>query len=248
MQVQERETQYGEIVKFFGMVLSQYRLYSDKHPSAQLAIKNLVGRLEAVLGSESKLTMAFVGGRLIVNDHPLDHKKTGVAELLRETSRLRIESLIFDQGTSEEEISSFFKLIATPAKALEEMGGLKKVLEEANFKHIRLGTARIQIIKEEEAVVKKSEIGEGAGPGKGDGGKKDGAAPTGRGRKIERMEDLVDHLVKGAGEKIELTLDVERLAYEVEKKPEIVAREVVQRAEDLESLKRIVEDLGRFLQ
>lgn len=248
MQVQERETQYGEIVKFFGMVLSQYRLYSDKHPSAQLAIKNLVGRLEAVLGSESKLTMAFVGGRLIVNDHPLDHKKTGVAELLRETLRLHIESLIFDQGTSEEEISSFFKLIATPAKALEQMGGLKKVLEEANFKHIRLGTARIQIIKEEEAVVKKSEIGEGAGPGEGDGGKKDGAAPIGRGRKIERMEDLVDHLLKGAGEKIELTLDVERLAYEVEKKPEIVAREVVQRAEDLESLKRIVEDLGRFLQ
>lgn len=248
MQVHERETQYGEIVKFFGMVLSQYRLYSDKHPSAQLAIKNLVGRLEAVLGSESKLTMAFVGGRLIVNDHPLDHKKTGVAELLRETLRLHIESLIFDQGTSEEEISSFFKLIATPAKALEQMGGLKKVLEEANFKHIRLGTARIQIIKEEEAVVKKSEIGEGAGPGEGDGGKKDGTAPTGRGRKIERMEDLVDHLLKGAGEKIELTLDVERLAYEVEKKPEIVAREVVQRAEDLESLKRIVEDLGRFLQ
>lgn len=248
MQVHERETQYGEIVKFFGMVLSQYRLYSDKHPSAQLAIKNLVGRLEAALGSESKLTMAFVGGRLIVNDHPLDHKKTGVAELLRETSRLHIESLIFDQGTGEEEISSFFKLIATPAKALEQMGGLKKVLEEANFKHIRLGTARIQIIKEEEAVVKKSEIGEGAGPGEGDGGKKDGAAPTGRGRKIERMEDLVDHLLKGAGEKIELTLDVERLAYEVEKKPEIVAREVVQRAEDLESLKRIVEDLGRFLQ
>lgn len=248
MQVHERETQYGEIVKFFGMVLSQYRLYSDKHPSAQLAIKNLVGRLEAALGSESKLTMAFVGGRLIVNDHPLDHKKSGVAELLRETSRLNIESLIFDQGTDEEEISSFFKLIATPAKALEQMGGLKKVLEEANFKHIRLGTARIQIIKEEEAVVKKSEIGEGAGPGEGDGGKKDGAAPAGRGRKIERMEDLVDHLLKGAGEKIELTLDVERLAYEVEKKPEIVAREVVQRAEDLESLKRIVEDLGRFLQ
>lgn len=248
MQVQEKETQYAEIVKLFGFVLSQYRLYSDKHPSAQLAVKNLAARLEMALGSESKLTLAFVGGRLIVNDHPLDNKKTGAAELLRETHRLHIESLIFDQGANEDEISSFFKLIATPVKTLEQMGGFKKVFAEANFKHIRPGTARIQIIKEEETVVKKSEIGTGGGNGESEGGKKDGKAPAGRGRKIERMEDLVDHLLKGAGEKIELTLDVERLAYEVEKKPEIVAREVVQRAKDLESLKRIVEDLGRFLQ
>lgn len=241
----EKETQYAEIVKFFGFVLSQYRLYSENHPSAQLAVRNFLAKLEVVLGSESKLTLAFVGGRLIVNDHPLDNKKTGVTELLRETHRLRIESLILDQGATEEEVISFFKLMAMPVKALEQMGGLKKVLEEANLQHIRLGTARIQIIKEEEAVVKKSEIGEGGGEKVEE--EKKGASAT-RGRRIERMEDLVDHLLKGAGEKIELTLDVERLAYEVEKRPEIVAREVMHRAEDLETLKRIVEDLGRFLQ
>ncbi len=248
MQVQEKEAQYADIVKSFGFVLSQYRLYSEKHPSAQLAVRNFLARLEVVLGSESKLTLAFVGGHLVVNDRSVDNKKTGVAELLRETQRLHIESLTLDQGATEEEIISFFKLMAMPVKTVEQMGGLKKVLEEANLRHIRLGTARIQIIKEEEAVVKKSEIGEGGGQDESEGGKKDGAAPAGRGRKIERMEDLVDHLLKGAGEKIELTLDVERLAYEVEKKPEIVAREVVHRAEDLEALKRIVEDLGRFLQ
>lgn len=253
MQAQEKEAQYADIVKFFGFVLSQYRLYSENHPSAQLAVRNFLARLEVVLGSESKLTLAFVGGRLIVNDHPIDNKKTGVAELLRETHRLRIESLILDRGATEEEIISFFKLMAMPAKTVEQMGGLKKLLEEANLQHIRLGTARIQIVKEEETVVKKSEIGEGGGPGEGGGGKgeekkKGEAAAAGRGRKIERMEDLVEHLLKGAGEKIELTVDIERLAYEVEKKPELVAREVVHRAEDLESLKRIVEDLGRFLQ
>ncbi|MBI1993937.1 MAG: PAS domain-containing protein [Deltaproteobacteria bacterium] len=151
-------------------------------------------------------------------------------------------------------------MIATPAKTLEQMGGLKKVLEEANLQHIRLGTARIQIVKEEEAVVKKSEIGQGedggggeGGKGEGEGGKgegakKEGAAAKGKGRRIERVEELVDHLIKGAGEKVELTIDLERLAYEVEKKPELVAREVVHRAEDIESLKRIVEDLGKFLQ
>ncbi|MBI2986248.1 MAG: PAS domain S-box protein [Deltaproteobacteria bacterium] len=253
MQTQGKETQYAEVIKVFSFVLSQYRLYSEKHPAAQLAVRNFLARLEVVVGSEPALVLAFVGGRLVVNDHALDNKKTGVAELLRETNRLHIESLTFDQGATEDEFNSLFKVIATPIKTLEEMGGFKKVFEEAKLKHIRLGAARIQIIKEEEAVVKKSGVGQGGGEG-GDAGerseaaKKEKAAPAGRGRKIERMEELVEHLLKGAGEKIELTLDLERLAYEVEKKPELVAREVLRRAEDLETLKRIVEDLGRFLQ
>lgn len=251
MQPHDKEARYAEIVKFFGFVLSQYRLYSNKHPASQLAIRNLVARLEVALGSEPNLTMAFVGGRLVVNDHALDNKKTGVAELLRETQRLHIESVTFDQGSTEDETSSFFKLIATPPKTLEQMGGFKKVLEEANLQHIRLGTARIQIIKEEEVVVKKGEVGPGGGEEAGapvEEAKKEADAPKGKTRRIERVEELVDHLLKGAGEKVELTIDLERLAYEVEKKPELVAREMVHRAEDLESLKRIVEDLGKFLQ
>jgi PAS domain S-box-containing protein len=250
MQAQDRDVQYADIVKFFGFVLSQCRLYSEKHPAAQLAIRNLHARLDVVLASEPKLTLAFVGGRLVVNDHALDNKKTGVAELLRETHRLHIESLTFDQGATEEEISSFFKLIATPPKTLEEMGGFKRVLEEAEIPHIRLGTARIQIVKEEEAVVKKSEVGAGGNGVSAEAQEAEKEPPPAKpkARRIERVEELVDHLLKGAGETIELTLDVERLAFEVEKKPELVAREVVHKAEDIDSLKRIVEDLGRFLQ
>src|SRR3990172_2289671 len=224
MQDQDKEVQYAEIVKLFGFVLSQYRLYSDRHPAAQLAIRNFSVRLEMVLNSEPNVTMAFVGGRLIINDHALDHKKVGVAELLRETHRLHVESLTFDRGANGEEIGSFFKLIALPARDIEALGGLKKVLEEANLGHVRIGSARIQIIKEEEAVVKKSEIG---GNGKGEGG-----TTAGQGRKIERIEDLVDHLIKGAGEKIELSLDVERLAYEVEMKPELIAKKVIHQTQD----------------
>jgi len=126
MQDQDKEVQYAEIVKLFGFVLSQYRLYSDRHPSAQLAIRNFSARLEMVLNSEPNVTMAFGGGRLIINDHALDHKKVGVAELLRETHRLHVESLTFDRGANGEEIGSFFKLIALPARDIEALGGLKK--------------------------------------------------------------------------------------------------------------------------
>ena len=240
--MEEKETQYAEIVKRFGFVLSQYRLYSEMHPSAQLAVRNFLETLEQVSGSESSLTLGFVGERLLVNDHPLGNKKIGVADLLREGHRFHIDSLIFSKGASEDEIVSFFKVMAIPPKILEARGGFRKAFEEADFQHVRLGTSRYKMVKEEEEVVHKSEIGAG-----GSEGEKKEKPALNKSRKIERMEDFVEHLLKGPQGKVELEIDIGRLAYEVEKKPEAVAREML-RAEDLETLKRVVDDLGRFLQ
>jgi len=38
-----KERQYDGILKRFGFVLSQCRLYSEKHPSAQLAARGFFG-------------------------------------------------------------------------------------------------------------------------------------------------------------------------------------------------------------
>lgn len=244
----DKETAYAEVIKFFALALKQNRLYTEKHPAAQMAVRGFFGALERALSSEGALTFGFMDGRIIVNDHPLAGKSTGVSELLRESHRLQINGLVFERGVGEEEINSFFKIIAMPPKSVEELGGFKKVFEGKNFQYVRLETTRYKMIKEEEEVVKKSESGKGEGEREGGGKKKEEVVTPGRGRRIERMEELVEHLIKGGEGKIELTLDVERLAYEVEKKPEIIAREVVHRAEDLEALKRIVQDLGRFLQ
>ncbi len=234
------ETQYAEIVKLFGSVLNQYRLYSERHPAAQQAIRNFFSRLNLVLGSESTLTLGFVEGRIVMNDHPLDNKQTGVAELLRECDRLQIESLVFEHGVGEEEISSFFKTTAIPPKTLEEKGGFSKAFEEANFQHIRLGTTRYKRVKEEEQVVNKAEIGGGEGE------KKEESVISPPVRKIERMEEVVEHCLRGT--ESEIAFDSERLAYELEKKPDGVAKQMMHRAEDLEALKRIVRGMGRFLQ
>ncbi|MGH7773076.1 MAG: sensor histidine kinase [Candidatus Binatia bacterium] len=234
------ETQYAEIVKLFGSVLSQYRLYSERHPAAQQAIRNFSSRLNSVLGSESSLTLGLVEGRIVLNDHPLDNKQTGVVELLRECHRLQIESLVFEHGVGEEEISSLFKTMAIAQKTLEEKGGFSKAFEEVSFQHIRLGTTRYKRVKEEEEVVHKAEIGGGEGERKEEGNLSELV------RKIERMEEVVEHCLRGT--ESEIVFDSERLAYELEKRPDGVSKQMVHRAEDLEALKRVVRGMGRFLQ
>jgi len=261
----QKEAQYAEIVRLLVLALNQYRLYSEKHPAAKLAVRNFLSCLGLILGSEPTLTLGFVEGKVIANDHPLDNKNTGVADLQKAADRLNIDSLTFEQGISEEEVSSFFNVTSLPDKALGEVGGFNKAFEKANFHHIRLETAQYKIVKEDEEVVQKWEIG-------GDEGEKteedlyqeevreiESTREMDQGeaeeieqdflhkqvRKIRRIEEVIEHCLRGAEEEIDY--DIDRLAYEVETKTEGVATQMVRRAENLEALKRIVSGMGSFL-
>lgn len=237
-----KEAGYADIVKLFALALKQNRLYTEKHPAAQMAVQGFFAALQRALSLDSTLTLGFMEGRIVVNDHLLDDRKTGVDDLLRESARLHVDGLIFERGVSDEEINSCFRIMAVPPKSLEELGGIKKVFEEKNFQYIRLETARYEKVKEEEEIVKKSEIGKG----KGDGEKERGRPISQQVGKIERMEHVVEHCLLGTER--EADFNGELLTYELEKKPKGVARQMVRRAENLEALRRIVDCTGRFLE
>ena len=234
---QEKETRYAELVKLFGFVLNQYRFYSEKHPAAQLAAQNFSTSLEKILALESTLVLGSVRGRMIINEHPLDPKQNGVAGLLKECERFGIESLTFELGADSDEIISFFKLMASPAKTLEEKGGFAQAFQMAHLQHIRLGTTRYQVVKEEEEVVGRSEIG-----GKEEGNEK---VPCEQVRKIDTMEEVIEYYLTGSPETV--TFDTERLSYEVERRPKAVAEAMIRRAIHLEVLKKIVDGIQNFL-
>jgi len=235
----DTETQYGDIIKLFSLVLKQYRLYSPTHPAAQTAFRNFSAALEQAVTSAGTLTFGFMEAQIVVNEQPFDRKKTGVGDLLKECQRLHIESLIFDPGVAEAEISALVRIMTIPQKTTEETGGFKQAFDNEGFQRIRLGTSRYRMVKEEEEVVKKSEIDPGPSEAETD------APGPPQGRTVDRMEEVIEHGLTGTEKEIDF--DLERLTYEVEKKPEIVARQMVRQADNLDSLKRIVEDMGRFL-
>ena len=239
MEVHEKDIQYAEVVKHLALVLDRYRLYPEKHPAAQLAVRNAMTVLDSLLQAETNLTLGFVEGRMVVNDQFMDSKKAGVGEVLRECQRLQIESLTFERGVGEAGLSSLFKLMAAAPKTLESVGGFRSAFEQASFEHIRLGTTLFKLVREEEEVVRKGEVGPGE---KGTGEE----APAERAPRIERMEDVIEHCSKGSEGDIEI--DVERLSFELEKKPDAVAQQMLVRAEGLEGLKRIVSGMAGFLE
>lgn len=239
MEVHEKEIQYAELLKLLAFVLNSYRLYTEKHPATQLAVRNFSTSLENLLQTETAFTLGFIEGRMLANDLSMDNKKPGVPQVVRDCQRLKIESLTFDRGVGEEELNSFFKLMASPPRTLEGMGGFKTAFEQAGFEHIRLGALLFKLVKEEEEVVKKGELGPGE---KGTGEE----APAEPARRIERMEEVIEHCSKGSEGDIDI--DVERLSFELEKKPDAVAQQMLVRPEGLEGLKRIVSGMAGFLE
>jgi PAS domain S-box-containing protein len=234
--VEARVSQYAEIAKLFGYVLAQYRLYSEKHPACCQAVGNFCAKLEQILASEPTLTLGFVGGRLLANDVSIDNKITGVAELLRESQRFQVESLIFTKGVTESEISAFYGVLALPPKVLEERGGLARVFEGQGLSHVKLGTARYRMVKEDQAVVDKSRVGENNG---------DPQAAEEAKHRVETIAELFEHCRDGKFSEAEF--DFERLIYELERKYEGVVEEILRQASDLETLRQVVDLLSRFV-
>ncbi|MBI2358415.1 MAG: GAF domain-containing sensor histidine kinase [Deltaproteobacteria bacterium] len=239
MEAQEKETQYAEIVKLLALVLNRYRLYTEKHPAAQLAVRDFSAGLEKLLQTETAFTLGFTEGHILANDLSMDSKKPGVPEVIRECKRLQIESLTFARGGGEEELSSLFKLMAAPPRTLEGMGGFKTAFEQAGFEHIRLGVSLFKLVREEEEVVRREEIGRPEREARKE------AAPE-PARKVERMAEVIDHCLKGS--QGEIVFDGERLSFEVERKPEVVAEQMLRQTTDLDGLKRIVAGVSGVLE
>lgn len=235
MEVQEKETRYAEVIRLLALVLNRYRLYTGKHPTAQVAVRNFHGGLEAILRAEPAYHVGIIEGRMLTNDLSLDNKKPGVLEVIRECQRLQIEELTFAPGVREEELDSLVRLMASPPRVLEGLGGFQAGFRQANLEHIRLGTSLFKLVREGEEVVRREEVS----PAEREATKE--AA-----RRVERMEEVIDHCLKGSQGGIDF--DAGRLAFEVEKKPDVVARQMLDRAVDLEGLKRIVTGVGGFLE
>lgn len=251
------EELYGEIVKQFSLVIHQIRLYSPNHPTAQVAVRNLTAKIDEGFSSETHIAFGPAEGLLIVNDCPLDNKKTGVSVLMTECRRLEIERLILERGMDGDELVSLLNLMALPPKILQEKGGFKEVFDQADLQHIRLGTGHYQLIGEEEEIINRleEEVVEGV-----EGKEEEQVYAikeereeeiTGTGPqilRIDRMEELIPFFLNTNGTGAAVEYDIERLTYELETNPRDTAGHMLSKPESTEGLRRVVEGMALFIQ
>jgi len=236
--VESQEAFYTELVKLFSYVLNQLRLYSEEHPSAQLSARNLTAKLREILDSGTSVIFGFVEGRLIINDLNFDAKVIGVPVLLGWCKQLAIDKLTFEKGLEEQDVRATLNLMALPPKIIEARGGFKTIFEAANIAHIRVGTARHVILDEDEELVAKLKLAE----------KEDveEERPPQKVRKTDRMEDVIENCLKETKAVVEF--DADRLAFDLEKKPQEMVSQMLRLSKDVAMLKHLVGGMARFLE
>ena len=137
----------GDFIKRLAAALRGAQLYSPTHPLVRRALEALHESLTQLLADQPTVAVGIIGEEIIVGDTPLPRAAESMGEMIRRLKRLGIERIVFDRGTTPEELSTLALTIAHPERkpGQEAAGGepADPLAELAGLTHIRVG--RIQI-------------------------------------------------------------------------------------------------------
>ncbi len=231
--------QYGNWLKFLGLVLKQLRLYSENHPSVKQAMEALKIEFATLLSQNPSITLGIAGDKFIIEGAVMDSKTMG-SDFLNECRRVGVESLCFSQGLLPVEIQIFLKIMAMRPKELEAKGGFKKIFEAAELPHIKLLSARFAMVQEGQKVV--------SGEAGGGGLESTGSQRTGTGGTGIAVPGSMTELIKVFKQESsgEVSYNYDKLNQELTQEPGFVAKLMIKSAQTPQEFTRIIERMGTF--
>ena len=247
---------YSNWLKFLGLSLKQLRLYSENHPTVKQTLDILRGETDLLLSQRKQLTLGLAGDKFIIDGTVIDAKDTQGSDFLDECRRVGIESFCFLQGLDPLELNIFLKIMALRPKELQAKGGFKKIFEEAALGHIKLLSARFEMVQDGQKVVAEGEKGgpedggPGLGPGAGTGeGPGHGAGPGAGGGGPQMvvpgsMKELIEVFKEESSG--EVSYNYEKLNQELTQEPGFVAKLMIKSAQTPQEFTRIIERMGTF--
>lgn len=232
----EDTSRFTGLVKALSFTLKQFRLYSEKHPIAQQALKTLESEIESSFQGQDKIKIGTTNHRLIVEGDALSEKDAVVQDLARECERLGIESLSLEKGLDLQEMTSLISLMAARSKTLESQGGFKKAFEASRFTHVKLASGKFQLVEEGDVVTTVSPQEHADLP-------------------IASIADIIRHIRKEGSTSRQSgpasELDCEKIVGELEKSPQVVAKFAVEGIQDAarfeQTIRRVIHSLVESL-
>ncbi|RME47638.1 MAG: hypothetical protein D6795_13810, partial [Deltaproteobacteria bacterium] len=129
-----------EVIKAFGAAMVNINRYP---PTSAVVVNNVertLQALEVVLSSRSKLTLAEVDQKLLIDDKPMperEQKAPYTTSFLATMAERNVRSISFSAGIGEEELRRFLTLL-NANQDTEIEGGLAALLKEEGITHITI--------------------------------------------------------------------------------------------------------------
>lgn len=153
-------TSFLDLAQSFQMAIKAMLMYTANHPRAEGAIGALAGQLQTWLSNKSPLHMAASGNKLFVDGSPIEGNNLHVTALVRQLTERQISGFVIHRGMTAMELISMLQILILKPSKIEEQGGIARVMERENLRHITLSQTQYREVRE------------------GEGGEGDGAPAT----------------------------------------------------------------------
>src|SRR5207237_418380 len=131
-------------------------------PLAIEGMKNSYLELSRCFASENEMTISWTGEKIVLDGAPLNNLASVEQSLKALFEKFQLNTLNFKKEVSEQELNSFYKLLALKEGAIKDQQALKEYLAKENVRNIELTQAIYARVSGDKASVRS---GSGAGAG-----------------------------------------------------------------------------------
>ncbi|MBE9504029.1 MAG: HD-GYP domain-containing protein, partial [Proteobacteria bacterium] len=113
-------------------------LYPPGHPAIFQQVEKSFRLIDCILEKEKKLAIAMVEDVFIIQNEPFYEASELFSDFIKMFNEKKVEKVIFHEGLTLEETSSFYEILALPKGAIAEGGGIGAVFSSRGLTHIVL--------------------------------------------------------------------------------------------------------------
>ncbi|MBI5358981.1 MAG: protein kinase [Planctomycetes bacterium] len=128
----------GELFKQLFASLKIINLYNADHPLVADAVNAAYKTLLDFFKVRKSLTISLMGDKLLAEEIPFSDKDTTVKRLLAFMHTLKIDSITFHEGITNDEFQTFLKVTSANTQSGIARGALAKKLLEKGIAHIKV--------------------------------------------------------------------------------------------------------------
>jgi putative nucleotidyltransferase with HDIG domain len=125
-----------ELVRRLASAMRAAQLYAPTHPLVAKSGAGLAELLTTMLANIPSLTIGIVEDDLVVADVPIPNAAESMGELMRRLRQSGVERIVFDRGTTAEEVSALVRSVSSGnAEAMDAVSKLA---------HVRVGRLQVE--------------------------------------------------------------------------------------------------------
>lgn len=134
---------------------SNLSLYSFEHSVSQKNLKETWRILTRILEERESIGLDISKNTLLFEGLPIEERNPMVEKISRDMRNLHVNGVTFHRGLTLKELAIFFKLLTLKREVLDEHGGARQLLQEAQVEKIGVNQTRYVRLDEDKKIVSK---------------------------------------------------------------------------------------------